>query len=183
MIRRIALTLIGLTTVLLIAGTVPLGLSMTARERLAYVDSARAAARLIASAAEEHLSDGLPADAMRHELAEAQRNGDCAGVFDNLGRLVARTPCPISAEEDQRELVTKTLAGEEPEPPEESGRLLERFPRWARAYQSDGGAGRLTDDAVAVLCDFGLARHSGGADGSVQLLPAALRYTVDRKET
>lgn len=65
---------------------------------------------------------------------------------------------------------------------EESGRLLERFPRWARAYQSDGGAGRLTDDAVAVLCDFGLARHSGGATGSVRLLPAALRYTVDRKE-
>ncbi|MFI0485764.1 TIGR02678 family protein [Actinomadura sp. 9N215] len=62
---------------------------------------------------------------------------------------------------------------------EESARLLDRFPKWARAYQSEGGASRLTGDAVAVLCDFGLARHAGG---SVRLMPAALRYTVDREE-
>ncbi|XVQ07145.1 TIGR02678 family protein [Spirillospora sp. CA-255316] len=65
---------------------------------------------------------------------------------------------------------------------EESARLLTRFPKWARAYQSDGGARRLTDDAVAVLCDFGLARHAAGAGGSVRLMPAAFRYTVDRGE-
>lgn len=124
MIRRIALTLIGLTTVLLIAGSVPLGLSMTALERLAYVDSARAAARVIASAAEEHLSDGLPPEALQRELIEAQRKGDCAEVFDNLGHLVASTTCPGSSGAEQRELVDETLTGDEPEPPEKGGRLL-----------------------------------------------------------
>ncbi|WP_242884425.1 TIGR02678 family protein [Actinomadura litoris] len=62
---------------------------------------------------------------------------------------------------------------------EETGRLLERRPRWAMAYQSDGGAERLTDDAVAVLYRFGLARLQNGL---VQAMPAAHRYTVSWEE-
>ncbi|HET9118576.1 MAG TPA: HAMP domain-containing sensor histidine kinase [Pseudonocardiaceae bacterium] len=124
MTRRIALALTAVTIVLLVAGAVPLGLSMTARERLAFVDSARAAARMIASAAEEYLSDRLAPDAMHRELADAQRNGDCAAVFDDLGRLVARTTCPLAGGDDQRELVAEALKGSEPEPPEDTSRLV-----------------------------------------------------------
>jgi uncharacterized protein (TIGR02678 family) len=58
--------------------------------------------------------------------------------------------------------------------------LLGRFSAWAKAYQSEGGAERLADDGVAILCAVGLAeRH---ADGAVLALPAAARYAVDRIE-
>jgi uncharacterized protein (TIGR02678 family) len=52
---------------------------------------------------------------------------------------------------------------------------LRRFPRWAKAYQSEDGAERLADDAVSVLRDAGLAHRLG--DRTV-LRPAAFRYRV-----
>ena len=59
--------------------------------------------------------------------------------------------------------------------------LLGRFRSWAKAYQSDGGAERLVDDGVSILCAVGLAeRH---ADGAVLALPAAARYAVERVES
>lgn len=51
--------------------------------------------------------------------------------------------------------------------------LLRRFPQWAKSYQSEDGAQRLTADAVRVLTDFGLARRIG--DRTVPR-PAAFRY-------
>ncbi|QKW34464.1 TIGR02678 family protein [Actinomadura sp. NAK00032] len=63
---------------------------------------------------------------------------------------------------------------------EEAARLLERRPRWAMAYQSEGGAARLVDDALSVLYGFALARPR---DGLVQVLPAAHRYSVIREES
>jgi uncharacterized protein (TIGR02678 family) len=56
--------------------------------------------------------------------------------------------------------------------------LLERAPRWAMAYRSDGGAQRLVSDALAVLTDFGLVRRTGGL---VFARPAAARYAVTVK--
>ncbi|NLU75519.1 TIGR02678 family protein [Streptomyces sp. HNM0575] len=53
--------------------------------------------------------------------------------------------------------------------------LLRQFPRWAKAYQSAEGAQRLADDAVAVLCDFGLAQRIG--DRTI-VRPAAHRYRL-----
>jgi uncharacterized protein (TIGR02678 family) len=53
--------------------------------------------------------------------------------------------------------------------------LLRSSPGWAKAYQSDGGAARLVADAVAVLCEFGLARQVGAL---VAAAPAAARYRV-----
>ncbi|QKZ23291.1 TIGR02678 family protein [Streptomyces chartreusis] len=53
--------------------------------------------------------------------------------------------------------------------------LLHRFPRWAKAYQSEDGAARLTDDAVRVLRDVGLARRTSGR---VVACPAAYRYRL-----
>ena len=54
------------------------------------------------------------------------------------------------------------------------GRLTQQ-PGWARSYQSEDGAPRLTREAVDVLIDFGLARRDGGL---VRALPAAARYTL-----
>lgn len=62
----------------------------------------------------------------------------------------------------------------------EAGRLLARRPRWAMAYQSEGGAGRLADDALAVLRGFGLAAER---DGLVRAMPAAHRYSVREEES
>lgn len=53
--------------------------------------------------------------------------------------------------------------------------LLRRFPRWAKAYQSADGPARLAEEAVSVLCGFGLAHRVG--DRTV-LRPAASRYRV-----
>lgn len=57
--------------------------------------------------------------------------------------------------------------------------LLGRFPAWAKAYQSDGGAARLAVEAVDLLCAFGLARRDGDA---VLARPAAARYAVPPDE-
>ena len=67
-------------------------------------------------------------------------------------------------------------AGLLPEQLAEAGTgLLRRFPRWAKAYQSEDGAARLTDDAVRVLRDVGLAHRAGGR---VVARPAAHRYRL-----
>lgn len=59
---------------------------------------------------------------------------------------------------------------------EESRELLTKFRTWAKAYQSDGGAGRLAADALELLEAFGLARTE---NGTVHRLPAAARYAVE----
>ncbi|MFL6110317.1 MAG: ATP-binding protein [Catenulispora sp.] len=128
MTRRIALTLLTLTVVLLTVAAVPLGLSITQREHVSFRDKARAAARVIASSAEEYLSDGLPADAMRAELAAAQQAGDCAAVYDKNGQLVAGTLCTAAQGEQGRELAAESLSGREPEPPDSEGRLVAAEP-------------------------------------------------------
>ncbi|MGW3729492.1 TIGR02678 family protein [Streptomyces sp. F001] len=63
---------------------------------------------------------------------------------------------------------------------EAGGELLRRFPGWAKAYQSEDGAARLTEDAVRVLCDTGLARRAGGRTVA---RPAAYRYRVAETRT
>ncbi|WP_377273810.1 TIGR02678 family protein [Peterkaempfera sp. SMS 1(5)a] len=57
--------------------------------------------------------------------------------------------------------------------------LLERFPDWAKAYQSEEGAARLVEDAMRVLVSFGLARYDGGR---AVARPAAARYRVTSAE-
>jgi len=126
--RRIALTLLVLTTVLLVLAVVPLGALMTARERVAFRDDQQAATRVIAAAAEEHLSDHRSATAMRQELHAAAEAGDCAAVYDASARLVASTECTAAQGEEARELVDRVLAGHEPVPPENEGRLLAAEP-------------------------------------------------------
>ncbi|MFR0354615.1 sensor histidine kinase [Streptomyces sediminimaris] len=152
MSRRVTWTLLVLTSLLLVLAVVPLAAMMTARERVAYRDSQRAATRVIAAAAEEHLSDHKPAAAMRQELRAAARAGDCAAVYDASARLVASTPCGAAQGEEALELVAGVLAGHEPEPPENEGRLLAAEP-----------AGEVRRPAGAVV----LARSAGPLDARV----------------
>jgi uncharacterized protein (TIGR02678 family) len=68
-------------------------------------------------------------------------------------------------------------AGLLPEQLAEAGTdLLRRFPRWAKTYRpEEGGGARLSDDAVDVLCDMGLAHR---AAGRALARPAAHRYRL-----
>jgi signal transduction histidine kinase len=144
--------LLGLTSVLLVLAVVPLAVSLTARERVAYRDAQRAATRVIAAAAEEHLSDRKPTTGMSRELDAAARAGDCAAVYDASARLVASTACTAAQGEEAQELVGDVLAGHEPEPPENEGRLLAAEP-----------AGEVRQPAGAVV----LARSSGPLDARI----------------
>ncbi|MEV6019247.1 MULTISPECIES: HAMP domain-containing sensor histidine kinase [unclassified Streptomyces] len=152
MTRRIAWTLVVLTSVLLVLAVVPLAALMTARERVAYRDSQAAATRVVAAAAEEHLSDGRPATAMRKELAAAAEAGDCVAVYDSSARLVARTSCGAATGKEAEELAEDVLRGREPEAPENEGRLLAAEP-----------AGDVREPAGAVV----LARSAAPLDARI----------------
>lgn len=58
--------------------------------------------------------------------------------------------------------------------------ILERFPGWARVYQSEGGPARLLDDALDILAVFGLVHRT---EGMTLPLPAAARYRVALDES
>jgi signal transduction histidine kinase len=135
MTRRIALTVMALVTVLLALAVVPLGLSLTARERTSFRDSAEAADRAIAAAAEEHLSDQRSSASMRQLLNRAKQAGDCAAVFDSDGDLEAATSCPgQGAEETERatkdwaDLARRMIAAPETVARERDDRLVVAVP-------------------------------------------------------
>jgi len=54
-----------------------------------------------------------------------------------------------------------------------TARRLDGHPSWARAYQGDGGAERLTADAIELLASFRLVRRDGAV---VEGRPALCRY-------
>lgn len=60
-----------------------------------------------------------------------------------------------------------------------TARHLDAHPSWARAYQGDGGAERLTTDAVHLLASFGLVRSDGTV---VEARPALCRYSPTEPE-
>ncbi|MCD9874813.1 sensor histidine kinase [Streptomyces guryensis] len=173
MTRRIAWTLLALTSVLLVLAVVPLAVSMTARERVAYRDNQRAATRVIAAASEERLSDHKPATAMRQELDTAARAGDCAAVYDASAHLVASTPCTAAQGEEAAELVGRVLSGHEPEPPENEGRLLAAEP--AGEVRRPAGAVVLArsaaplDTRIATIWGWSAAIGAAGLAASVLL--------------
>ncbi|SEO78722.1 Signal transduction histidine kinase [Actinacidiphila rubida] len=94
MTRRIALAVMALVTVLLVLAVVPLGLSLSGRERASFRDGTEAADRTLAAAAEEHLSDRGSSASLQQLLRRSAQPGDCAAVFDATGGEVAVTSCP-----------------------------------------------------------------------------------------
>lgn len=60
-----------------------------------------------------------------------------------------------------------------------SQRILDRFPSWAKAYRTDDGPQRLTDEALDLLLDFRLIRQDGDLFSP---LPAAARYSLEIRE-
>ncbi|MFF4656401.1 sensor histidine kinase [Streptomyces sp. NPDC001381] len=183
MTRRITWTLLALTSVLLVLALVPLAVLMTARERVAFRDDQRAATRVVAAAAEEHLSDRKPQRGMLRELDAAARAGDCAAVYDAAARLVASTPCTAAQGEEAEELVKDVLAGQEPEPPEDEGRLLTAEPagevhRPAGAVVLARSAAPL-DARTAAIWGWSAAIGTAGLAASV-LLSVRLARWVSR---
>jgi uncharacterized protein (TIGR02678 family) len=74
------------------------------------------------------------------------------------------------------DVITASAGGVAPEQlTAEADRLLREFPRWAKGYRGDDGKEQLVADAVAVLSEFGLVRHSGEV---LVALPAAARYVL-----
>jgi uncharacterized protein (TIGR02678 family) len=57
-----------------------------------------------------------------------------------------------------------------------SRRILEKFPSWGKAYRTDDGPQRLTDEALDVLLAFRLVRRNGDL---FEPRPAAARYAVE----
>ena len=183
MTRRLTWTLLALTSVLLVLAVVPLAVLMTARERVTFRDDQRAATRVIAAAAEEHLSDHKPPTAMRRELDAAARAGDCATAYDTSARVVASTPCGAAQGEEADELVKDVLAGQEPEPPENEGRLLAAEP--AGEVRRPAGAVVLArsaaplDARTAAIWGWSAAIGAAGLGASV-LLSVRLARWVNR---
>ncbi|MEU9078742.1 HAMP domain-containing sensor histidine kinase [Kitasatospora sp. NPDC048538] len=110
MTRRIALTVLALVTVLLVLAVVPLGALLTQREETSFRGTAQAAARTLASAAEEHLSDHKPDTDMLELLDDTQDEGGCAAVYDASARVIARTSCAAATSATAHRLVASTLA-------------------------------------------------------------------------
>ncbi|MFF4054824.1 sensor histidine kinase [Streptomyces sp. NPDC001668] len=183
MTRRLTWTLLALTSVLLVLAVVPLAVLMTARERVTFRDDQRAATRVIAAAAEEYLSDHKPPTAMRRELDAAARAGDCAAAYDTSARVVASTPCGAAQGEEADELVKDVLAGQEPEPPENEGRLLAAEP--AGEVRRPVGAVVLArsaaplDARTAAIWGWSAAIGAAGLGASV-LLSVRLARWVNR---
>jgi signal transduction histidine kinase len=165
--------LLALSIVLVMAAAVPLGVLITSREHVAFRDRAQAATRVIAASAEEYLSDRAAAATMQADLAAAAAAGDCATVYDTSGTAVASTPCTAARGEAAQELVSETLAGREPEPPEADGRLVAAEP--VGGFQNPVGvvvlarsAGPLNSD-IATTWGWITLSAVGGVAASVAL--------------
>ena len=91
MTRRILAGFLAVLVVVITAIIVPLGLIVTAQRRHDFTDSARAAARSLATLAEEQLDDHDSAAALPGLLATAASPGDRVAVLDRAGTLVATT--------------------------------------------------------------------------------------------
>lgn len=97
MTRRILAAFLAVLVVVITAIIVPLGVIVTAQQRHDFTDSARAAARSLASLAEEQLDDHASPAALPRLLATAADAGDRVAVLDAAGTVVATTAQQPSA--------------------------------------------------------------------------------------
>lgn len=106
MTRRILLALLGFTAALLLAAVVPLGVAATAHDRDEYRNSTMAAARSLATAAEEDLADQAgPLNLSRYMRGTGI---DGAVVVDRAGRVVGTSGATVP---EARALLAAALQG------------------------------------------------------------------------
>ncbi len=89
MTRRVLVALLALTTSVLVAAVIPLGLKATDHELSAYVDDARAVTRSAASVAEEQLADHRRSADVGRLVAASRRAGDTLVILNARHRVVA----------------------------------------------------------------------------------------------
>lgn len=94
MTRRILASFLAVLVVVIVAIIVPLGLIVTAQQRHDFTNSARAAARSLATLAEEQLDDHASLAALPRLLTAATDHGDRVAVLDHAGTVVATTAQP-----------------------------------------------------------------------------------------
>lgn len=94
MTRRILASFLAVLVVVIAAIIVPLGLIVTAQQRHDFTASARAAARSLATLAEEQLDDHASLAALPRLLTAATDHGDRVAVLDHAGTVVATTAQP-----------------------------------------------------------------------------------------
>jgi len=109
---RILLALLALTTSVLIAAVIPLGVKAAGHELSSYVDDARAVARSAAAVAEEGLADHKPSPDMGGVLAVARHGGDTLVILDAKGRVVSSVGTPGNVPAD---LVGEAIGGRQVE--------------------------------------------------------------------
>lgn len=119
MIRRIAGTFIALLSALIVLAVVPLGVSIAHNERTNFRFDADSAARVVADAAEEHLSDHHSETQMLAALDAAAARGDCATVYTAAGTVLTSSKCSHDFRTASDELVRRVFNGDHGDNPEE----------------------------------------------------------------
>ena len=146
MTRRIALTFFALIAALLVLAVVPLGVSKADNQRASFRFDTDSAARIVASDAEEHLSDHHSTAQMLDGLASAAATGDCAAVYEVNGGQLAQTPCGRASGAAARALAQRVLAGDRDADPAQD--LTAQNGQWLLVGVPVGEDGELTGAVV-----------------------------------
>ncbi|MBR7834814.1 HAMP domain-containing histidine kinase [Actinospica durhamensis] len=146
MTRRIAGTFIALLSTLMVLAVVPLGLSIASNERTSFRFDADSAARTVANAAEEHLSDHHSDAEMLAALSTAAARGDCATVYDSDGVELNASKCPHDFRSPANALARRVLGGDHGENPDED--LTTQEGQWLLVGVPVGDDGQVTGAVV-----------------------------------
>lgn len=147
MTRRITLTFFAIIAVLLVLAVVPLGVTKAQNQQASFRFDTDSAARVIASDAEEHLSDHHSTDQMRDGLASTAAAGDCAAVYDTHAALLDQTtPCTLASDANARGLVARVLAGDHGADPDQD--LTGQDGQWLLIGVPVGDDGQITGALV-----------------------------------
>jgi signal transduction histidine kinase len=151
MTRRIVVALVLLTTAILGAAVVPLGLGAIAHARDAFVYGTARTADSIAGIAEARLSSNGPDPALTNAMVAAARQHDELLLLDKHGHVVVRQDFPSNG--DWRKLVARAT--------QQSGPSTELTKSRAIAVQIVWGSGALSGTPIGTVV---LERPTAGLD-------------------
>lgn len=147
MTRRIAGTFLALVSALMVLAVVPLGLSIAGNELSGFRFDAESAARSVANAAEEHLSDHHAESEMLAALSHAAAQGDCATVYTPDGAVLAASRCAHDFRAGSSELAQRILGSGPGEDADEKD-LTTQQGQWLLTGVPVGDDGKLTGAVV-----------------------------------